>query len=199
MINPYQALSTYEGDSWNEYLENLCLYEIFKDLIEAYGSEPGILKCIIRYIVWAYSKDSDKIILGDDWGKNKLRIYEASVLPPTKAIQDNVLYLKDKVILTTIKAWMAFQDNDTFKEIMMLRDLRAEMQISANMDIKKATGEIDYDAKFKCAKYSIELYQMINDAEQKLLQNDPKMKEAILEVKRNSKNKITIGPEMFSK
>jgi hypothetical protein len=199
MINPYQALTTYEEDNWSEYLERICLYDIFKDLIEAYGQEPGVLKCVIRFIVWAYSKDSDKVVLGGDWLENKKRIYEAAAIPPTSEMQDNILYLKDRVVLSTVKGWLNFQDDDTYKEIKMLKDLRVEMQISANSPILKATGEIDYEVKFKCAKYSIELYQMINDAEQKLLQNDPRMKEAFKEVKAAQKVRDTLSPELFSK
>jgi hypothetical protein len=199
MINPYQELTTYEEDNWSEYLERICLYDIFKDLIEAYGQEPGVLKCVIRFIVWAYSKDSDKVVLGGDWLENKKRIYEAAAIPPTSEMQDNILYLKDRVVLSTVKGWLNFQDDDTYKEIKMLKDLRVEMQISANSPILKATGEIDYEVKFKCAKYSIELYQMINDAEQKLLQNDPRMKEAFKEVKAAQKVRDTLSPELFSK
>jgi hypothetical protein len=175
------------------------LFEIFKDLIIAYQHEPGLAKCIIRYIVWAYSKDSDKVILGDDWMANKKRIYEAADLPPTEQMQENILYYKDTLVLQAIKKWIQYQDSDAYTEITMLQDLRTEMQISANSDIKNANTETNYDQKFKNAKYSIELYHMIKDATEKLIQKDVRFKDAMTEIRKASKTRTTVGPETFAK
>jgi hypothetical protein len=200
MINPLQELSTYTGDDWSEYLDSISLFEIFKDLIVKYQANPSLLKGIIRYIVWAYSKDSDKIILGADWGENKKRIFEAAQLPPMEDVLRNVVFLADDIVLVTIKRWIEFQDDDTWKELMMLKDLRSEMQLSANSLLKSGNGDaVNYDQKFKNAKYSIDLALMIKDCESKLLQNDPKFKDAVREVKQRSKSNISISPESFAK
>jgi hypothetical protein len=199
MISAFKELTTYDGDEWQEFLEKICLIEIFKEVILEYNSEPGLVKCIIRFIVWAYSKDSDKVILGDDWLINKKRIYESADLPLTAEMENAILYYQDEAVLSAIKKWVSWQNNDAYKEITMLQDLRTEMQISANSNIRNAQAEINYDQKFKNAKYSIELYQMIKDAESNLLQNDPKMKDGYNEVKKASKGKINIGPETFAK
>jgi hypothetical protein len=199
MINAYKELTTHDGDDWQEFLEKICLFEIFKELIIAYQHEPGLVKCIIRYIVWAYSKDSDKVILGEDWMANKKRIYEAADLPPTEQMQENILYYKDDVVLLTIKKWIQHQDSDAYTEITMLQDLRTEMQISANSDIKNANDETNYDQKFKNAKYSIELYHMIKDATEKLIQKDVRFKDAMNEIRKASKTRTTVGPETFAK
>jgi hypothetical protein len=200
MVNPLQALSTYTGDDWYEYLDSISLSEIFKDLIVKYQANPSLLKGIIRYIVWAYSKDSDKITLGTDWLENKKRIFEAAQLPPMEDILKDVVFLGDDIILITIKRWIDFQDDDTWKELMMLKDLRAEMQLSANSPLKSGNGEVvNYDQKFKNAKYSIDLALMIKDCESKLLQNDPKFKDATREVKQRTKSNISISPESFAR
>lgn len=200
MVNPLQALSTYTGDDWYEYLDSISLSEIFKDLMVKYQANPSLLKGIIRYIVWAYSKDSDKITLGTDWLENKKRIFEAAQLPPMENILNDVVFLADDVVLVTIKRWIDFQDDDTWKELMMLKDLRAEMQLSANSPLKSGNGEaVNYDQKFKNAKYSIDLALMIKDCESKLLQNDPKFKDATREVKQRAKSNISISPESFAK
>jgi hypothetical protein len=200
MVNPLQALSTYSGDDWYEYLDSISLYEIFRDLIVKYQANPSLLKGIIRYIVWAYSKDSDKITLGTDWLENKKRIFESAQLPPMENILHDVVFLGDDVILITIKRWIDFQDDDTWKELMMLKDLRSEMQLSANSALKSGNGEaVNYDQKFKNAKYSIDLALMIKDCESKLLQNDPRFKDAVREVKQRSKSNISISPESFAK
>lgn len=199
MINVYTNITIYEGSDWKEYLEKICLYEIFKPLVEKYGDRPGLLKCLIRYIVWAYSKDSDKITLGTDWKENKKRIYDAAQLPPQEEVQEEVIGLKNETVLATIKKWLEFQQDETWNELVMLKDLRVEMQVSANSRILNAALEVNYDQKFKNAKYSMDLALLIRDTESKLLQNDPKLKEAIKDVRQATKVKTTIGPEMFSK
>src|SRR5688572_8382149 len=200
MVNPLQALSTYTGEDWNEYLDSISLYEIFKDLIVKYQESPSLLKGIIRYIVWAYGMESDKIILGTDWVETKKRIFESAQLPPMEDVLNDVVYLRDDVILLTIKRWIDFQDNDTWKELMMLKDLRAEMQLSANSQLRTGNGEgVNYDQKFKNAKYSIDLSFMIKDCESKLLQNDPRFKDATREVKQKTRSNISISPESFAK
>jgi hypothetical protein len=200
MVNPLQALSTYSGDDWYEYLDSISLSEIFRDLIVKYQADPSLLKGIIRYIVWTYGKESDKITLGTDWLETKKRIFEAAQLPPMEDVLKNVVYLADEVVLVTIKRWVEFQDDDTWKELMMLKDLRSEMQVSANSQLKAGNGDaVNYDQKFKNAKYSIDLALMIKDCESKLLQNDPKFKDAVREVKQRSKSNTSISPESFAK
>lgn len=200
MINPLQAITTYTGDDWGDYLDSISLYEIFRDLVIKYLANPSLLKGVIRYIVWGYSMDSDKIILGTDWIETKKRIFESAQLPPMENILNDVVYLHDDVILVTIKRWIDFQNNDTWKELMMLKDLRAEMQLSANSPLKTGNGDaVNYDQKFKNAKYSIDLSLMIKDCESKLLQNDPRFKDATRELKQRSKSNISISPESFAK
>lgn len=200
MINPFQSLVTYSGDDWAEYLDSISLFEIFKDLIIKYQANPSLLKGIIRYIVWTYSKDSDKITLGTDWTENKKRIFEAAELPPMEAILMDIVNLKDDIVLLTIKRWIDYQNDDTWKELTMLKDLRSEMQLSANSQLKTGNGDsVNYDQKFKNAKYSIDLSLMIKDCESKLLQNDPRLKDAAKEIRIRTKNNTSLSPESFAK
>jgi hypothetical protein len=201
MINAANELASYEGDNWEDHISP-CLYDIFKDLIEAYKDHPipDLARCIIRYIVWAYTADSKRVAIGADWLTTKKKIYEEANLPPLSNIQDDVLFHRNEPVLLAIKRWIEFQDNDAYREIAMLKDLRLEMQISANSIIRNAQLEINYDQKFKNAKYSIELYNMINDAESKLIQKNEKLKEAYGDVKRAAQSKgYTMGPETWSK
>jgi hypothetical protein len=200
MIIPVKELTTYIGDDWQEYLDSMALFEVFKDLVYKYQGDPVFLKCSIKYIVWAYSKDSDKIVLGTDWIENKKRIFEASQLPPIDEVLTDFVFLKDEIVLTTIKRWIDLQDDDAWKELCMLKDLRSEMQLSANSQLKVGNGEgINYDQKFKNAKYSIELAQMIKDCESKFMQNDPRLKEAVKEIKQRTKSNTSISPEFFAR
>lgn len=198
MTNAIQSIISYSGEDWNEYLESIGLGDMFKDLVAKYIDKKPVLKGIIQYIVWAYSKDSDKIVIGADWTANKKRIFDTVMLPPEEEIMRDVVELREPVILFAVKKWIEFQDEETWKEYMMLKDLRSEMQISSNSMLIGGNG-INYDQKFKNAKYSIELTQMIKDCEQRLLQNDPHHKDAVREVKQKSKSSnISLSPEKFA-
>jgi hypothetical protein len=174
MINPFQSVIAYEDDNWNDFFERVNLLEIFKELIAWYGENKPLLKSFIKYIVWAYSKDSDMVVLGMDWQENKRKIFDVSGFLPEQKYLDVTVHLKDFVVLKTI-------------------------QIASVSDLKKSSGEIDYDTKFKCATYSKELLQMIKDLEQELIQNDMKLKEGVSEVKAASRKvKQTFGAENFA-
>lgn len=199
MISAYNAIVSYEEDNWEEFLDKLTLFEIFKPVISLYLGHPGVLKPVMRYIVWAYSKDSDKVIIGDDWQENKKRIFDAAMIPPMQGIKGQVLYLKSEAVLQTIQGWLDFQQEDAFSHLMMLKELKLEMQLSANSSIRKSSGEIDYDQKYKNSEYVSKLRQSVKDLEAELIQNDIKLKESAKEVRTASRKvKNTFGVENFS-
>ena len=192
MTNPFQAVIAYEEDNWQDFFERVNLLEIFKELIELHAGDKPLLRSYIKYIVWAYSKDSDMVILGMDWQDNKRKIFDVSGFPPTLEFMDATVSLKDSVVLSTVQGWLTFQDSSTWVEFCNLKDLRQQMQLASVSEIKKSSGEIDYETKFKCASYSKDLLRMINDLEQELIQNDNKLKEAVKEVKVAKRaNKLT--------
>lgn len=199
MINPFKDLTTYTGTDWADYLDRISLLEIFKEVIEKYSAEPTYLQGVIRYIVWTYSKDSEKITLGTNWLENKKRIYADAFLPLHDDFRNEIIYLQDIAVLVVVKKWLQFQDDDTFKELIMLKDLRTEMQLSANSPLSNGNSGINYDQKFKNAKYSMDLSLMIRETETKLLQNDPKLKDAIQEMKKAGKSNSYISAEAFAK
>lgn len=198
MINAFAALQNYNDNNWEEHLNNIGLYEVFKEIIHLY-SDTDDRKCIIKYIIWTYSVESDRIVIGRDWLDNKKEIFEAANVKPTQSLYNDLVLLKNDQILAVIIKWMNFQDSDTFKQLSVLKDLRVEMQTSSISSILKATGEQDFDQKFKNAKYAIELKSMIRDLEAELVQNNVSLKEAIKEVKVINKRKDTFGVENFSR
>lgn len=196
MINAYHSLIK-NNDDWEEYLNKITLFEIFKDVIEEYKDKETIT-CVIRYILYAYSVESDLLILATDWQKNKENIFEQAMVIPRKEIHDDLVFLKNEKVVNVINKWLAWQDADVFRQLQTLKDLRHEMQTSCLTDIKKSSGEIDYSQKFLNAKYSIDLKVMIKDLESELVQNHPKLKDAVSEIKA-VKRKNTVGVEMFAR
>ncbi len=194
MINPFQALVTYEEDLWEDYLSQILLVDIFSPVIKEY-EDKQVLKSVIRYIAYAYSHDSDKITLGQDWQKNKQQIFEFVMIKPEKKSYEDLVLLKNKAVVESIHNWLDFQQKDTFVQLQVLKDLRVEMQISSLTAILKASGEVDYDQKFRNAGYASDLKKMIKDLESELIQNDALLKEAAKEVRqaRKTNNSRSVG------
>lgn len=189
MISPFHTLVNYQEDDWQDYLEKCLLIDIFTPVIKEY-KDVQVLKCVIRYIAYAYSVQSDKIVLGMEWHKNKKQIFEFVSAKPEKTIYEDLVLLKNEAVLKSVNNWLEHQDEDTFKQLSVLRDLRVEMQISALTNIRKSSGEIDFDQKFKNAEYAIKLKLMIKDLESELVQNYSELKDAVKEVRtENSKGR----------
>jgi len=197
MTNAYQAIANYQENEWEQYLDKIMLVDIFSPLLKTY-TDVDTFKVAIRYIVYAYSLESDKIIMGMDWGDNKKKIFEEVYAKPTKGLIDDLVYLKNQAVVETINKWIDFQDSDTFRMLQTLRDLRLEMQMSCLSGIKKSNDEIDYTQKYLNAEYAMKLKGHIRDLEQELLQKNPKMQSQVKEV-RSAANKFSVGPETMSK
>ncbi len=194
MINHYQALVEYCGEDWESFLDDILLSDIFKPLIDAYPDKNN-LKCVIRYIVYSYSVDSDKIGIGVDWENNKKKIFEFVCVKPQSDLFNQLVNLTHPKVIEVIHNWLNHQGGEVFSRLQSLKDLKVEMQQASNGMILKSTGERDYDQKFKNAGYVKELSQMIKDLEAEIIQNNPKLKDAIRELDKLSgtKNSRSIG------
>lgn len=196
MISSYNDIINYDGNDFEDYLNMICLIDIFKDLINLFKDKKNELKQAIKYILWTYSKQSDYVILGDDWLVNKKRIFDKTFLP--KEYYEDLVLLKNRIVIDTIQRWVDFQDDEVSATLFSLRDLMIEMRLSSNSNIKNAQDEINYDQKYKNANYSIELKQKIKDLESELIQNDMRLKEGVKEIKRATKSSHSIGVEKYA-
>lgn len=79
MINSQQELIAYEEDAWEEFLTRLDLLHIFKPIL-GLSSDKTVIRGIVRYIVWTYSKTSDKVIMDMEWERNKKKIFDETDL-----------------------------------------------------------------------------------------------------------------------
>lgn len=205
MISAYQSIVTFEKGDWQPFLEQIGLDKEFGPLFRSYSESeqyPEVLRnntsVVIKYIVKAYSIESDMVVIGTDWHKNKKKIYDSVSGEPKKGCYEALVLLKSETVLTIINNWLEFCDEDQFTQIQMLKDLQVEMRITSVSQVRKASGEIDYDQKFKNAQYSLDLKKMIKDAESELIQSSSKLKDAIKEF-REAKQKSSFGLETFLK
>lgn len=132
-----------------------------------------------------------------DWQKNKQAIYEDTCLP-MRDLYEALVLLKNDAVVETVHRWMNMQDSEIHAEMCMIKDLKMELQISSNTPIKKSSGEIDYDQKYKNSSYVTELRKKIRDLESEFIQNNIKLKDAVKEFKSTRKSKSTIGVEKFA-
>lgn len=189
MINARLQVINYEGIEWEEYLKKHYLIDIFLPVLKEYP-ENIIRKGVLKYIVSTYSLDSDAVIISLEWKCNKQKIFNKCGLPDS--LWEDIGLLKNENVLKSINKWLNFQESDVWVQLCTLRDLRVEMQMSANSKILKSSGEIDYSQKFLNATYANDLQKMIKDLEQQLIQNNPILKEGYKEVykasRRNTKS-----------
>jgi len=193
MISPFHSIVNHDGNDWEDFLEKCLLIDIFLPVLKNYTNVEDA-KCAIKYIAYAYSFQSDKVILGMDWQKNKQSIFEFVMVRPVKGMYEDLVLLKNESVVSSIQKWIQFQDNDTYIQLTMLRDLKMEMQLSCQAPI----SIVDFDQKYKNAGYAMDLKQKIKDLEAELIQNDMKMKDGVKELKQ-TKSRYTVGPETFSK
>lgn len=205
MISAYNSIITYDKGDWQSFLEQIGVDDVFNPLFKTFPESeqfPVVLRnnisIVIKYIVKTYSIESDMIVIGADWQKTKKKIFESVSGEPKRECYEALVLLKSDTVINLINRWLEYRDQDQFTQIQMLKDLQVEMRITSISPIKKASGELDYDQKFKNAQYSIDLKKMIKDSESELIQNSIQLKDAIKEF-RETRQKSSFGLETFLK
>lgn len=197
MIHPYASIINYEGDEFDDYLNKCHLISVFEDVIKAFPERENY-KGIIKFIAWGYSIQSDELVIGMEWGKTRDRLFKKSLLPEN--LYEQVALLKNDAVLSSIQKYLTLQNDENFVQYVTYRDLRRQMLSASLAGIIKSSGETDYDQKFKCAEYSKDLLDMMNDALNTFIQNNAKLKDSIGALnKAVQKQSNSFGVETFSK
>jgi hypothetical protein len=200
MIAPYNSIIKSEEEDFEEYLRKIHLIDIFKPLLEEFG-DKDLFKGVVRFIAYGFSMDSDMLqTQGNTWGKIAERIYEKAGLPDDREQKDgvynSVCLLQSDNVLETIERWLLFQNEENWTQFTHYRDLRRQFLALSLSDMKKATGEIDIEAKMKAAVYSKDLLKMMEDARDAFVQNHPKLRgsvESFNKATNNTKNSRSPG------
>lgn len=198
MISVYSSLVNYTEGDWEQYLDRIAVLDIFGPLLKEYP-DPGDFSAVVKYILYAYSVESEMLAIGADWIKTKRKIFEKVSLKPERSIYEDVIHLKNQTVLETIKRWLDYQDNDVFEQLQIMKDLRAEMQMTCLTSIRKSGGEIDFDQKYKNAEYSVALKKSIKDLESELIQNSALLKDSVKEYREAKRGTQSFGWETFMK
>jgi hypothetical protein len=199
MIAPYNSIIKSEEVDFKDYLKKIHLFSIFKSLAEEF-SDSELFKGVVVFIAYGFSIESDMLLTqGYTWDLICKRVYEKSGLPDNEELFDQVANLKSDSVRESIENWLRFQNDDNFTNFTHYRDLRRQFLALSLSDMKKATGEIDIEAKMKAAVYSKDLLKMMEDARETFIQNHPKLRgavEAVNKVNNNIKN--SRGPGSYA-
>jgi hypothetical protein len=188
MVNSFFETVTYAGDDYAEYLEKLNIISIFEPIFKAY-EDPELCKKIVKYVAYTHSLESDKLSVGGDRRKEVTKVFKDLSIPDE--YYEDLVLLRNSAVIKSAQRWMQYRDNRQIEYLFTLQNAYAQQQAASLKDIKKSTGEVDYDQKQRCIEHMTELKQMIKDAESELQQNHEKLKEAYKEVTRAAKKKTT--------
>src|SRR5574338_1122513 len=156
MVNVYQELINYEGNDWDNFLDNLDLLRTFSPVLSL-TTDADEIRGIVRYIAHVYSHNSDKSLFGRDFYKNKKNIFDDTML--SQQWLPILVDLSNEKVVDAISNWIEYQDDDVFQQLIMLKELMSEMRKSCVTKLKKGKDDsatIDYDQKFKNAEYRSE-------------------------------------------
>lgn len=196
MINGYFELVNSNDDDFENFLAQLNLFRIFESVFQEYDDRE-LSKKIILYVAYTHTLESNKISVGGDRRKECHQVFKELKIPDE--YYDDVVLLNSSSVLKSVQLWMQYQDSRQIEYLFTIQNAYMQQQAAALKDIKKSTGEVDYDQKQRCIEHMTELKKMIKDAESELQQNHEKLKEAYQDIKKASKIKNTIGPESFAK
>jgi hypothetical protein len=196
MIAPYNSLIKSEEEDFEDYLRRIHLLVIFAPLLEEF-QDKELFKGVVRFIAYGFSIESDMLLTqGYTWDSICKRVYQRSELPDNEELFDQVANLNSDAVRRSIENYLRFQNDEGWNQFIHYRDLRRQFLALSLSDMKKATGEIDIEAKMKAATYSKELLKMMEDARETFIQNHPKLRgsvEAVNKVNNNTKNSRSPG------
>ena len=179
MISPFHEIIKSEDDNFEEFLKKIHLFEIFKPIAIEFP-DGDLFKGIVKFVAWGYSIHSDMLhTTGNTWDKVCEYIYDKAELPDNNELYESVAHLKSEGVRESVERWLNFQNNDAWVQYIHYRDLRREFLSLSLSDMKKATGEIDIEAKMKAALYSKDLLGMMEDAKDTFIQNNSKLKASV--------------------
>lgn len=197
MINSFSEIINYDGVNFQDHLKRLNLYHLFEPIFSCADFDDNTLHLkIIQYIVFSHSLESAKLTVSGDRRKEIHKIFQDLDIPDEH--YENVVMIKNTSVLKAIQLWLKFKDNRQVEYLYTLQNAYVQQQAAALKEIRKSTGEIDYDQKMRCIEHMTELKQMIKDAESELQQNDEKLKEAYKEISRVNKKKTASVEDFIS-
>lgn len=198
MISLYSSISVFESseEDFEFFLKKLYVFELFKPILSEFEDKDTFLK-IVKFIVYGFSPDSTKLLTsGNTWSIISKNIYQECELPNDEENFDLIGNLKSDSVRESVERFLDFSNNENWTQYSHYKTLRKQFLELSLSDMKKATGEIDIEAKMKAVVYSKDLLKMMEDARDGFIQNHPKLRgsvEAFNKATNNTKNSRSPG------
>lgn len=197
--------------------------KFFDNLYAVYPQKDRARKAV-KYIVFAYSKNSDYLLSGESWSEIKDRVAKLVELDEemynemvnfqfkfvakktkkeeeeeaddgTGEVEANEYNVKK--IVQCITDFLEYEGSKMNKHLRRMYDLYEQFSsASVNMITKGKNGAIDWDQKSLCQKEASRLYNEIEEWEQKIANTNAPLKKPIEELKTVRKKVTSLRPEV---
>lgn len=166
----YDGVIAYKdvGGDMVERLNRMGLHDIFVEIIEKYGGDMHLFNQVLFYTINCYSKESEYHVQNTDWSLIKKTVAKDAGIDIDSELFSELSLLKDIGYAMCIRKYLDFQQSTQFKHLVMLKDLYNQMVNASIENITDKDGIIMYDQKMKNQKHAKELYQEINEWEQRI-------------------------------
>lgn len=212
MINVFNDIIKYdEGDDFfDEYLMRRHVFEIFKGLIIDFP-DKYVFKGVVWFILWGYSTQSEMLqTTGLTWDKLSKKIFEKTGLDDKYF--EPVAELECDSVRDAIDRWLIYNNDENWRQFVCFRDLRKQFLAASLLPLPKLKTKIKgadlstpaieienslgklknlVEAKMLCATNSEQLLKMMNDAKERFIQTQPKLKVSISELNKVTHHKST--------
>lgn len=141
---------------------NSIVPELFTELIDA-GFSNSETKSIIIYIVYAYSKESKMLVLGQGYEIQKDKIFKMANLPDYR--RSDIVLMKNPCIRKTILEYLESQAHRDFRHLIQKYELYEALCASQLSNIRDEDGEVNYKEMMESSKYIDKLLEDIKKME----------------------------------
>jgi hypothetical protein len=197
MVDAYSEIARLENHiKLHKQIDDSLLRDTFKEVMEEFP-DPEVSAKVIRYIAFAYGRNSDKLVLHKDWQTNKRYIAIEVDLPDE--YHTRVVDFESTIgsVYTCAHKFLILQGDSLWKHLQTLKDCYAQQCYAAVSNILDKDGKMNYDQKFKCMQHAEELRKLIASTEQEYLGQFDKLKPAVNDLNDQPKEK-TLSIEDFA-
>lgn len=131
---------------------------LFTDLMHVEGGEP-YAKLALLYIIYAYSKESPLLVLGERYADMKRRIADFVELPDR--MLGPVMQLQNYYVRNVVVNYLAAQKDRRWQHLCQDKEIYEAMCDNSLRALRRDDGSVDFKAIQDAAKYRRELLAQI--------------------------------------
>lgn len=163
-LSIYHAVISRKDRVAKELFEDLeTIYPgLFTDLLRIEGGEP-YAKLALMYIIFAYSKESPVLVLGERFSKQKIKIADYVQLPDR--LLGPVVNLQSRIVREVVTSYLNAQQDRRWQHYIKDKELYDDMFDESLKFTRKDDGKPDFKLILDAAKHRRELLTQIEEQE----------------------------------